>query len=402
MHRAARSSITRHSSKDHKSNFNKTSFTKGKMNYPVWALVIGSILSSVCLVVVNKMVFKYGFPYVFTLSTFHFIVTSSILQIMSKVFKLFETVYLPFWMNMKVATFGVGSIALMNFSLKYNSIGFYQMSKLCIVPVCLIINALQYGEYARRKELGALIFVLSGVGIANFTDIDVNITGTIFGVFAVLTTAQFQIWQGKKQKEYKISGMQLANSVSLFQIFVGGLVAILLEADKIVTNFQVMGDIVASDDGDAIQIPEGENNKSMTNHLAGLIFLSCLLAVSVNVHSFALIGKTSAVTFQVVGHGKTCLILTSGYFTLLSEGHALSDLYVNILGVTIALFGVILYSNLKLNGTEGKDWLDKFLPSSILKIFEPELRKKDYHPVDQSDEIDEVNTDLELQERERK
>ncbi len=61
-----------------------------EMGYPVWALVVGSIFSSVALVVVNKQILAAGFPYVFTLSTMHFIVTSGLLQFMARVVGAFE------------------------------------------------------------------------------------------------------------------------------------------------------------------------------------------------------------------------------------------------------------------------------------------------------------------------
>ncbi len=269
-----------------------------------------------------------------------------------------------------VATFGVGSICLMNFSLQYNSIGFYQMAKLCIVPCCLVINYFTYGEVADRKIIGALTLVLSGVGIATVTDLELNFLGSMFGLAAVLVTAQYQIWQGKKQKESGLSSMQLANSVSLFQIFVGFVFAMIFEADKLALEFT----------------PSTSEDIWERYHLPGLIVVSCLLAVSVNVHSFALIGKTSAVTFQVVGHGKTCLILLSGYWSFLQLGGNISDLYANLLGVSVALFGVVLYSNLKIKGAEDRDWCDMYLPKPLLKCFLPNAGNE-YMPVGSVDKV---------------
>ncbi len=104
------------------------------MAYPFWALVVGSILSSVLLVVINKMIFERGFHFVFALSTLHFIVTAGLLTIMSAWMKLFEPGYLPFYTNLLVGALGVASITLMNFSLQYNSVGFYQVLKLCVIP----------------------------------------------------------------------------------------------------------------------------------------------------------------------------------------------------------------------------------------------------------------------------
>ena len=109
------------------------------MAYPFWALIIGSILSSVLLVIVNKMIFDRGFSFVFTLSTLHFIVTAGLLSIMSSWMKLFEPGYLPYLTNILVGALGVASITLMNFSLQYNSVGFYQVLKLCVIPAGMLL-----------------------------------------------------------------------------------------------------------------------------------------------------------------------------------------------------------------------------------------------------------------------
>lgn len=69
------------------------------------------------------------------------------------------------------------------------------------------------------------------------------------------------------------------------------------------------------------------------------IILSCLIAVSVNFSTFLVIGKTSPVTYQVLGHLKTCMILTFGY-TLLHDPFT----YRNVLGILVAIIGMGLYS----------------------------------------------------------
>ena len=72
------------------------------------------------------------------------------------------------------------------------------------------------------------------------------------------------------------------------------------------------------------------------------IGITCLFAISVNVCSYALIGKTSSVTYQVIGHAKTCLILIGGFLVSGSIPTA-----KNLLGVIVAMVGVILYGHCK-------------------------------------------------------
>ena len=69
------------------------------------------------------------------------------------------------------------------------------------------------------------------------------------------------------------------------------------------------------------------------------IVLSCLISISVNFSTFLVIGKTSPVTYQVLGHLKTCLVLAFGYI-LLHDPFS----WRNILGILIAMVGMILYS----------------------------------------------------------
>lgn len=83
--------------------------------------------------------------------------------------------------------------------------------------------------------------------------------------------------------------------------------------------------------------------------MQGFILLSCLIAVSVNFSTFLVIGKTSPVTYQVLGHLKTCLVLAFGY-TLLHDPFTSR----NIIGILIAIVGMGLYSYFCVNETKRK------------------------------------------------
>lgn len=69
------------------------------------------------------------------------------------------------------------------------------------------------------------------------------------------------------------------------------------------------------------------------------IVLSCLISVSVNFSTFLVIGKTSPVTYQVLGHLKTCLVLAFGYVLLRDPFD-----WRNILGILVAVIGMVVYS----------------------------------------------------------
>lgn len=60
--------------------------------------------------------------------------------------------------------------------------------------------------------LGSLVGILFGVGMATVTDFQVNALGSLVGLIAVISTAQFQLWQGSKQAEYGLNAVQITGA----------------------------------------------------------------------------------------------------------------------------------------------------------------------------------------------
>ena len=71
------------------------------------------------------------------------------------------------------------------------------------------------------------------------------------------------------------------------------------------------------------------------------IILSCTIAVGTNLSQFICIGRFTAVSFQVIGHMKTILVLILGFLFFGKEG---LNLHV-VLGMIIAVVGMIWYGN---------------------------------------------------------
>lgn len=95
----------------------------------------------------------------------------------------------------------------------------------------------------------------------------------------------------------------------------------------------------------------------------GFIILSCLIAVSVNFSTFLVIGKTSPVTYQVLGHLKTCLVLAFGY-TLLHDPFTER----NLIGILVAVYGMGLYSYFCTQENKKKPSVDPPLASQVLSF----------------------------------
>lgn len=71
------------------------------------------------------------------------------------------------------------------------------------------------------------------------------------------------------------------------------------------------------------------------------IFLSCIIAVGTNLSQFICIGRFTAVSFQVLGHMKTILVLVLGFFLFGREGLNLQVIF----GMILAVIGMLWYGN---------------------------------------------------------
>uniref|UniRef100_A0A0E0JEJ2 Uncharacterized protein n=1 Tax=Oryza punctata TaxID=4537 RepID=A0A0E0JEJ2_ORYPU len=235
-----------------------------------------SVVSSVSIVICNKaLMSSLGFNFATTLTSWHLLVTFCSLHV-ALCMKLFE--HKPFDAR-TVMGFGVLngiSIGLLNLSLGFNSVGFYQMTKLAIIPCTVILETLFF-----RKKFSY------------------QMTNTI-------------------QKKFKVSSTQLLYQSCPYQALTLFIVGPFL--DGFLTNQNVFA-------------------FDYTSQVVFFIVLSCLISVSVNFSTFLVIGKTSPVTYQVLGHLKTCLVLAFGY-VLLHDPFS----WRNILGILIAVIGMVSYS----------------------------------------------------------
>ena len=274
------------------------------------AYAIGNVASSVALVLVNKKVFSGGFHFPMTLSFFHFVFTVIWYQMLAMGGAYTQPAAgqgMPQSEKFKVAAAGFASIGFMNLSLNSNSVGFYQITKLTIIPVTLAINAVAYGVHAPTKIKLALLILLAGVGVATVPDVQLRPIGLIYGALAVATTAVFQIWQGTKQKEFAVSATQLQAGIAPWQSFQALAVSIATECYCYTPEPGGSCDTATS----FFESAFGGHERSQRT--LWIVLATCFLALAVNLCSFGLIGKTSAITFQVVGHAKTCLVLIGGY-----------------------------------------------------------------------------------------
>ncbi|KAA8550386.1 hypothetical protein F0562_002070 [Nyssa sinensis] len=277
-----------------------------------------SVASSVSIVICNKaLMSNLGFPFATTLTSWHLMVTYCTLHV-AKRFNFFENKPIDMKTVMLFGILNGVSIGFLNLSLGFNSIGFYQMTKLAIIPFTVLLETLFLNKQFSQKIKFSLFLLLVGVGIASVTDLQLNLLGSILSLLAIVTTCVGQILTNTIQKRLNVSSTQLLYQSAPFQaaiLFVSGPLM-----DQYLTNQNVFA-------------------FKYSPLVLEFIILSCLIAVSVNFSTFLVIGKTSPVTYQVLGHLKTCLVLGFGY-TLLHDPFTER----NIIGILIAILGMVLYS----------------------------------------------------------
>eukprot|EP00249_Psilotum_nudum_P027039 c34291_g1_i1 orf=314-1393(+) len=277
-----------------------------------------SVISSVSIVICNKaLLSNFSFNFATTLTSWHLLVTFCSLHV-AQMLKLFE--HKPFDPR-TVMGFGILngiSIGLLNLCLGFNSVGFYQMTKLAIIPCTVLLETLFLRKRFSRHIQTSLIVLLVGVGIATVTDLQLNTLGSILSFLAIVTTCIAQIMTNTIQKRFKVSSTQL-----LYQS----------------CPYQAMTLFVTGPFLDGLLTKENVFAFTYTAPVLLFIILSCLISVSVNFSTFLVIGKTSPVSYQVLGHLKTCLVLALGYIVLHNPFS-----WRNIFGIAIAVVGMGLYS----------------------------------------------------------
>ncbi|KAK6936058.1 Sugar phosphate transporter domain [Dillenia turbinata] len=317
-----------------------------------------SVASSVSIVICNKaLMSNLGFPFATTLTSWHLMVTFCTLHVAHR-FNLFENKSI----DLKTLTlFGIlngVSIGLLNLSLGFNSVGFYQMTKLAIIPFTVLLETIFLKKQFSQKIKLSLFLLLVGVGIASITDLQLNLLGSILSLLAIATTCVGQILTNTIQKGLNVSSTQLLYQSCPFQaaiLFVSGPLV-----DQCLTKQNVFG-------------------YKYSPVVLAFIVLSCLIAVSVNFSTFLVIGKTSPVTYQVLGHLKTCLVLAFGY-TLLHDPFTSR----NIVGILIAILGMGLYSYFCTYENKKKQSIDLMTGSQVKEKDTTPLLDKDIAEVKRS------------------
>ncbi|KAL8984344.1 MAG: hypothetical protein Q9205_001670 [Flavoplaca limonia] len=253
-------------------------------------------------------------------ASFHFFVTALTLFVLSRPrLAMFtpEPVRIKTLLPLAVAM--SLNVILPNASLQFSSVTFYQLARILLTPTVALINYIFYSTTIPRGAVYALIPACVGVGIVSYYDskapanpkvTSTSIVGVIFAFSGVLASSLYTVWVSSYQKSLKINSMQLLYN----QAPVGAV--LLLYVVPWTDNFWTV------------------NHASVSKWF--LILLSGFFAMLINLSQFFIIGGAGPVSSTVVGHLKTCAIVTLGW---ISSGRSVGD--KSIFGILLAIAGIV-------------------------------------------------------------
>ncbi|XP_051124658.1 UDP-rhamnose/UDP-galactose transporter 6-like [Andrographis paniculata] len=279
-----------------------------------------NVITSVGIIIVNKsLMATYGFSFATTLTGMHFATTTLTTAVLRRLGYIHPS-HLPLPEILKFVLFANFSIVGMNVSLMWNSVGFYQIAKLTMIPMsCLLEVVFDNIRYSRDTKLSILV-VLLGVGVCTITDVSVNAKGFVAALIAVSSTSLQQYYVHFLQRKYSLTSFSLLGHTAPIQA--ASLLLIGPFLDYRLTNKRI---------------------NAFEFHTPSVVFiiLSCTIAVGTNLSQFICIGRFTAVSFQVLGHMKTILVLVLGFIFFGKEGLNLQV----VAGMVVAVIGMIWYSN---------------------------------------------------------
>jgi len=275
-----------------------------------------NFISSILVINLSKWIYvKHHFPNL-TLTTTNFFLTFIFLLICVRA-KVVNYVHLPLFRMIPVSICFGGFIAFSNLSLQYNTVGTYQLIKLQVTPVVMLISWLFFKAHYPLPIVLSFSPVLIGTLITTYYDLQFNVFGLACAFISVIFTSLYQIFVEHYQKIYNCDSLQLL----LYQAPLSGLLLLLF-----VPFYEPLADL-----------PKHINPTTIC-----LILICGVIAFFVNFSVFWVIGNLSAVAYNMIGHTKTLLIILIGsmiFHEPLNERQ--------VFGLIFTMLGVLLYSYFK-------------------------------------------------------
>ena len=307
-----------------------------------------NFLSSTGIIFTNKYLAKnYNFKFSVLLTGCHFVITY-LGVLLCKRFGMYKPKVLSHKEVLPITMAFVGFVVFNNLSLQENGVGFYQLAKVLTTPVIAVLQYIGFGIDMDYRLKLAIIPLVFGVILASVSDVQFNALGCFWAVAGILSTSYYQIFVKTKQNSLKANSFQVLE----YQAPQAAIIVFILSPfmDGMISGKNQLKDV------------------DFSNGLLMTFCLSCMLAFCVNLSIFLVVGKTSPISYNVLGHMKLLVILT-GSVLIFHETITAKRLA----GMVLAFVGIVYYTHVKIMGNAKKEGWDKQGKSTASEV---ELGKK--------------------------
>ncbi|GAV59715.1 TPT domain-containing protein [Cephalotus follicularis] len=287
---------------------------------PVAALTFNFVVA-VGIIFMNKWVLKnVGFQYPICLTFIHYAVSWTLMAILKASSLLPAS---PPAKSTRITLFTLGfvmslSTGLANVSLKYNSVGFYQMAKIAVTPSIVLAEFIWFKKRASFSKGVALTVVSIGVAIATVTDLQFSLFGAFVAFAWIIPSAVNKIlWSNLQQRENWTALALMWKTTPVTLLFLVSMIPCL--------------------DPPGVLSFHWNFNNTMP------IFLSAVLGFLLQWSGALALGATSAISHVVLGQFKTCVVLLGNYYLFGSNPGITS-----IGGAFLAIGGMSIYTYLNI------------------------------------------------------
>lgn len=289
-----------------------------------------NIASSVFIISVNKRLMGtagYNFRFVVTLNALHYLTTTAWTIVAKRIGMAKESApqggkpaHVPLRSIIVFTIVSDLSIISLNTSLMVNTITLYQIAKLGIIPCTCLVEYFLYGRVFTMKMVLSIAMTLFGVGLVAISEMSVQSStlGVVVALCSVVSSSGQQLLVRHLQLKHSVTAGDLLGVMAPAQ----GISLLLLSPvlDKLSSGLLV-------------------TDYAWSQGAAVCLFFSCSAAVLVNVSQFLVLGRFTAVTYQVLGHLKTVCVLVVGYVFF---GGVITG--QQFFGMLLAISGMMSYS----------------------------------------------------------
>ncbi|GMH17939.1 hypothetical protein Nepgr_019780 [Nepenthes gracilis] len=280
-----------------------------------------NFLVSVGIILMNKLVLgKVGFNYPIALTFIHYVLSWFLMAVLNALSLLPASPAKSSRFSLLLSLGIVMSLStgLANVSLKFNSVGFYQMAKIAVTPSIVVAEFILFRKRVSFQKVLTLCVVSIGIAVATVTDLQFHLFGACIAFAWIIPSAVNKILWSNLQQQENWTALALMWKTTPITLFFLVLLMPWLDPPGVLSFNWNFGNTSA-------------------------ILLSAVLGFLLQWSGALALGATSAITHVVLGQFKTCVILLGGYALFGSNPGTTS-----ICGAITALAGMSVYTYLNL------------------------------------------------------